>query len=395
MNILFLFVSLPNLGDASTGLFGDLIHEFQRQGHQVTAVAPTDEPTQVRMEGDIRVLRIHNTNPTKVAGVRKALTYMQLAARYVRHIKRHFCGEHFDWMVFHTMPPELGIILPTLKRATGAKAYLIESDTQWQGAVSMGMYSVHSPICKYYQFLERRLLKNTDKFMAPSEKNFELVQKSLPSLHREDFEVVHWWGPQQVVPKGDKQAILKSLGVDAQFVVIYGGNMGVPQYCPELIRLAESVKEYKDIKFLMLISGVKAPDFKQDVAKSGLTNIQFLPFMPREEYEKLLAVCDAGFIILSPTKTTPSIPSKSIAYYQHGIPILASINRGSDFGEILTRENTGLYSVDANDQQFHDNLMKLYQNPELRRQMSENMHRVYTTDMNVVNVVKRMSNQMK
>jgi glycosyltransferase involved in cell wall biosynthesis len=395
MNILFLFVSLPNLGDASTGLFGDLIHEFQRQGHQVTAVAPTDEPTQVRMEGDIRVLRIHNTNPTKVAGVRKALTYMQLAARYVRHIKRHFCGEHFDWMVFHTMPPELGIILPTLKRATGAKAYLIVSDTQWQGAIGLGMYSVHSPICKYYQWLERRLLKNTDKFMAPSEMNFQLVHTSYPKLRQEDFEIVHWWGPQEEPSKGDKQAVLKSLGVEASFVVIYGGSMGLPQYCPELIRLAESVKDEKEIKFLMLISGAKAEDFKKEVESHGLTNIQFLPYMQRDQYEKLLAVCDAGFIILTSMVSTPSIPSKSISYYQKRIPILASINPNNDFGEILCKENTGLYSIAGDDQLFHDNLMKLYRSPELRKQMSENMHRVYTADMNVANVVARMLQQMR
>jgi hypothetical protein len=117
--------------------------------------------------------------------------------------------------------------------------------------------------------------------------------------------------------------------------------------------------------------------------------------MPRDQYEKLLAVCDAGFIILTSMVSTPSIPSKSISYYQKGIPILASINPNNDFGEMLHKENTGLYSMAGDDQLFHDNLMKLYRSPELRKQMSENMHRVYTTDMNVENVVARMLQQMR
>jgi hypothetical protein len=73
---------------------------------------------------------------------------------------------------------------------------------------------------------------------------------------------------------------------------------------------------------------------------------------------------------------------------------LASINPNNDFGEMLRKENTGLYSIAGDDQLFHDNLMKLYRSPELRKQMSENMHRVYTTDMNVANVVARMLQQM-
>ena len=91
MNILFLFVSLPDLSNVG-GLFPSLIHEFAKHGHKVfvSSKGKNIKKTKISEEGGIPVLRIKCPDCTGVSSnVKKALAYQEYVIKQRYYIKKY------------------------------------------------------------------------------------------------------------------------------------------------------------------------------------------------------------------------------------------------------------------------------------------------------------------
>src|SRR5690606_36199346 len=102
-------------------------------------------------------------------------------------------------------------------------------------------------------------------------------------------------------------------------------------------------------QFVIIGKGGELPRLKARVREEGLTNVIFIDHVPRDEYENIVAVCDLGLVSLSGRHSVPSFPSKSIDYLKVGLPILASIDKCTEFGDILVNDMKAGLWVEAGD----------------------------------------------
>ena len=79
-----------------------------------------------------------------------------------------------------------------------------------------------------------------------------------------------------------------------------------------------------------------------------------------------------GLICLNEKFTIPNIPSKTLSYFNAKIPILASIDRSTDYGTILDEAKAGLWSYTGDIDAYEHNFDVLYRNKSLRKTMGEN-----------------------
>jgi glycosyltransferase involved in cell wall biosynthesis len=70
--------------------------------------------------------------------------------------------------------------------------------------------------------------------------------------------------------------------------------------------------------------------------------------------------------------TIPNIPSKTLDYFNVGLPVLASIDRFTDYDKVLEDAKAGLWSYAGDHQAFKNNFNLLYQNESKRKQMGIN-----------------------
>ena len=70
--------------------------------------------------------------------------------------------------------------------------------------------------------------------------------------------------------------------------------------------------------------------------------------------------------------TIPNIPSKTLDYFNVGLPVLASIDRATDYDKVLEVANAGLWSYAGDHSEFKNNFDLLYQNKSKRKEMGEN-----------------------
>ena len=381
MNILFLFCSLPTL-ESNSGLFVQLVNEFKSHGHHVcvSAKGKNISNTQLIEENGITVLRSASNDFTGVSSnVKKAFAYQEYVLKQRYNIKKFFKNLEFDLIISHSLPPELGFIISGLKRYFKCPFFLLQTDFTWQDSVAYGYFKKNGLIGLYYRFWERLMFKQADYIGVPTKGNVLFIRNFYLWINEKKFSVFPFWQkPLEVVADNN---IRKELGLQGKFIAIYGGSVGAAQRIEHIIELAESCQDIDDMVFLILGRGAYLPVIKQMAEDKDLHNVIFKDFIPQEQYLKLLGTCDVGLIILNEKMATPNFPSKSLSYFNLKVPVLAALDHVTDFGDMMTENEAGLWAYSDDIPGLKEKLMEYYNSKELREKTAGNAYRLFVETM--------------
>lgn len=371
MKVLFLMFAFPDM-NKSFNMYTTLVEEFVKHGHEITILAPGSEKTGIYFENDIPVLRVRTLPIKNIPNYLKGISNVLLPYQFELALYRHYKGKSFELIISPTPPITLVDLAAKLKKKYGSKFYLILRDIFPQNAVDLGFMRKEGLLHRYFKRKEKKLYKEADYIGCMSPGNIEYVKRNNPEVsHIKLHELKNYQKP--FVGFGyDTKYLKKKYGIVDKFVVVFGGNMGKPQQLENVVALAKSVLQVPDIAFLLLGEGVQMNRIEQEAKEKGLTNINIHRTIPKQEYQDLLRICDVGLISLHQDFTIPNIPSKALDYFNVGIPVLASLDRATDFGKILDQENCGLWSFAGDHQTFHQNLMKFYESSDLKSTMGKN-----------------------
>lgn len=393
MRILFLVISLPDLSKRS--LYSDFINEVAAKGHDVKVVSPANEGQSVGLhtENGISVVRFKSDRFTGVKSfIKKGLTYMKLMYKYPRAVNKYFSKDQFDLIYINSIPLEMGVVAWKLKRKYRAKVFVMLTDFLWQDLVSLKILNKRNPIITYYRLLEKNFYKTADYIAGLSQGYLDMVNSYYPFAKRKSQSVIVPWSHEDDIKRDNKGEILDKFGLKGKFVAIYGGNIGIAQDIDIVINIAEYCKEERDIVFVIVGRGSKFESIRREVSLKGLKNIILLDFMPKEEYLQLVSVCDVGIISLNSNLGAPNYPSKSSSLFSLSIPVVASIDSITDYGNYLDKYKMGLWSYSSDTESFRDNILRLYKSPELRDEMAKNARTYYCNYMTLENAYKSFIN---
>lgn len=381
MNILFLYISLPHLSE--NGVFTDLIKEFDKQGHNVKVATPSKKGIDegINQEAGIDVLRFKTDQLTNnTSNIKKGIAYVKLIHQFPNAIKKHFGKEKFDLIIAHSLPAEIGIIAKILKKRYKAKFYLMLCEYIWQDSVSLGFFKENGLIGRYYKWLEKITVGSADYIGSPSQGNIDFSLKYYPWAKEKNIQLLHYsQAPIQL--KSTDEDVKARYGLAGKFVAIYGGNMSIAQKIENVLDLAEACIEYEDIVFLLLGRGQEIEKIKQTAKERNIKNLRFVDFLPKDDYNNLLSVCNVGLVSLNEKLAIPNIPSKTLSYFNLSIPVVASIDRATDYGQYLESAGAGLWSYAGDADKFKENLLKLYNAPKRCKEMGQNGYRFYMENM--------------
>lgn len=345
------------------------------KGNDVLVVAPANEKTTVGLviESGIKVLRVHTHKLFGVNMIRKGIANIMLPYQYKRALKKIDADLNFDLIITPTPPITLYAIVTWLKKKSNAKVYVILRDIFPQNAVDLDLIREDGPIHKYFRENEKKLYAIADRIGCMSQGNIDYVKRHNPTLDPGKLHLLpNWTNPLPLMPKTENDELKKKEGITGKFIVIFGGNIGLPQKMENIVDLAIACKDQPDILFLIMGSGTAYSNLKKLVAEKKVTNMQLGGKLNQQEYFKFLQMADVGLISLSEKFTIPNIPSKALTYYNAKKPILASIDLNTDFGRDLEKINAGLWAEAGKTDKLKEKLMQLYHNGPLRKEMGEN-----------------------
>ncbi|MEK7423562.1 MAG: glycosyltransferase family 4 protein [Actinomycetota bacterium] len=126
------------------------------------------------------------------------------------------------------------------------------------------------------------------------------------------------------------------LGIAAEPVVMYAGNVGFSQSLELVIAAARAMP---DVTFVINGDGAARPMLEGLAV--GLTNVRFVGYQPRERLPEVLASADLHVVPLRAGLGNVSVPSKVYSILAAGRPVLAAIDAGTEVPRMLAACGAG------------------------------------------------------
>lgn len=369
-------------------LTNELAYSLNEEGHSVSVVVFSwlkNEPVSLtRVIDGIKVIRIKLPSifyNTGVVGTALKIFLFPFLARHEVRKQVKSC----DLLIANTPCVTILGLSRFFRKKYNSKSFLVLWDffpfyLKDLGAIRNKLFF------GFFRHLEQMMYKSFDRIGCMTEGNAHFLFENFPSVERDRVEILPLWAKIKHVDPIDKSAIrLKYDLPPAGFIAVYGGAMSIVQELENILDLA-ALYSASDVTFLFIGKGTEKERLEGLVSTRGLKNVQFIDYVPRDEYQYVVQACDVGLISLSKKLTVPSFPSKSLDYFKVSLPVLASLDSVTDFGDILENQICAGFAVVAGDvTNLKNKLDLLVEDAELCKALGANGRRYYEKNLSVEN----------
>ena len=395
MKLLFISIAWPR--PAERNLYSDLMDEFVRHGHQVHVVGTRDGGrgggADLRTENGITVLRIAAGRIRKTSYLRKAMQLLTLGGKFRSAVKKQFADESFDLIMGPTPPITLSLLFRKLKKRYRAPFYLLLKDIWPQGSVDLKVYRKHSLPWLFFRMHEKRIYRVADHIGTMSPMGAEYILSKNRSLPASKVEVCpNSIRPSEGVSLKGKDEIRKKYGIPRDACVfIFSGNLGVGHGLHFLVEAMQALSDYPEAYFVIGGSGTQFQFLEKKKRELHLENLFLYNWLPREDFESILATSDVGLILLY-RYTSPQFPSRLLSYFEFSKPALCAVNKDTDIGTIVEKGECGM-AVEHGDLESFTGAVRFFSGQaERRKEMGRNGRRLLMERYTVAHSYKIIMN---
>jgi glycosyltransferase involved in cell wall biosynthesis len=172
--------------------------------------------------------------------------------------------------------------------------------------------------------------------------------------------VIHNWADTSaIVPSEKRNAFAAAHGLDAKFVVLHAGNIGLSQNLDVVIEAAGLLKTRRDIVILFIGDGNRRAALQAAADARGLDNVTFLPFQPRDQLRWTYASSDVCLVSLKPGLAGYIVPSKLYPILAAGRPYIAAVEPVSEVAALTQRHRCGVLVDPGDAAQLADAILRL------------------------------------
>lgn len=236
----------------------------------------------------------------------------------------------YDIIVCSSPPLFVGLVATFLRPFKRGKYVLDLRDIWPESAFVLGEIKSEKML-RFGQFLERLVYDSVDVFFFAVPGFKEYFKNHHPR---------HLGKPMLDLMNGVSSSFLHNLDAsqeteDAQFTVLFSGNIGLAQNLETLLDAARLLSA-ESVLIKIIGDGAKKEDLEDQAQTLGLANVQFVASMTRED---LIGEILAASVCLVPLIDSPlflnAIPSKLLEYMAAGKPVIVGIR-----GEVETLVKT-------------------------------------------------------
>jgi glycosyltransferase involved in cell wall biosynthesis len=396
-----LFLSLSKVNSLSDrGIYTDLLRELISQGHDVSVVTPVERRdasvSKINIQGSFTNLHVRTLNIQKTNIIEKGIGTLLIGRQFLKAIHRFLPDSKFDLILYATPPVTLYSTIKSLKKFHKATTYLLLKDIFPQNAIDLKMMKEGWLFHRYFKYIERKLYQISDHIGCMSPANVQFI------INHHDYVAVEklHTNPNSIEPITITKDIESRVAIRTKYnlpidkdIVMYGGNLGVPQGIGFLIEILEKVI-VENVHYLIVGSGSEYDKIKNWCSENNSDHVTLLSFIPKEFYDKLLASCDIGLILLNKNFLIPNFPSRLLSYLEMGLPVISATDPNTDIGDILEENNCGKKVLSGDIIGFKNALQHIISSKEVYNKLSENaiklLHKNYTVKDSVQTIFLRI-----
>jgi len=267
--------------------------------------------------------------------------------RHTRFWKENLLGRIINWATYSiltflialklkptviiacTDPPFLGIVAMMVSRLKSIP--FIYNCQDLYPEVALGLGKLKSGIISHaFDYLNKKAFYAAEMVIPIGHGMANRIKAK--GVREERIKVIDNWVDTSAIQMISKESnpLLKELGFENKFIIMYSGNIGLCQDFSAILQAASTIKEHSSWCLIFIGDGVSKNNLKKEVQNLGFTNIFFLPHQPEEKLSFSLSMADLHLVPLKKALTGAIVPSKIYGIMAAGRPYLAITDKESE-----------------------------------------------------------------
>ena len=175
---------------------------------------------------------------------------------------------------------------------------------------------------------------------------------------------------QMFDPSARGTAFRHEHALEGKFVALYAGAHGMSNDLGVILQSAQLLSDRPEIAIVLLGDGKEKPALVEQAQAMRLTNLHFLPPVPKSEMREALAGADACIAILKPIPMYATVyPNKVFDYVAAGRPVILAID--GVIREVVEKAGAGIFVPPGDASALANAIRRLTDDRERGRAMGE------------------------
>jgi glycosyltransferase involved in cell wall biosynthesis len=388
MHILLIHQAFAALDEPGGTRHAELASCLAASGHQVTIIASpvsyltgaaltpnplpagseqsplTPDPSPMGRGDGVRVMRAYTYQALHKSFVHRIFAFFSfMASSFIAGLQ----VKKVD-LVWGTSPPIFQGVTAWLLARLKRVPLLFEVRDLWpEFAISVGVLK-NPLLIKMSLWLERFLYRRADRLMV----NSPGYAAHVAQISGKPVELVPNGSDPEMFDPADKGSAFRLVNqLEDQFVLLYAGAHGMSNDLGVVLQAAKILQDVTDsskVTVTFLGDGKEKPALQKQALEMHLTNVLFLPPVPKAGMAAALAGADACLAILKPIeayKTT--YPNKVFDYMAAGRPVVLAID--GVIREVVETAGCGIFVRPGDPSALAQAVCELVMDPARARQM--------------------------
>ena len=245
--------------------------------------------------------------------------------------------ERTDVVVAETDPPVLGVLGAALKLFRKC-SFIYYCQDVYPDVARATRALTNRPLLAILGFANRLAYRRADAMVALSADMAGLLQrKGIPAA--KIAVIPNWIDCEAVKPQTPSAAWREKY--QANFVVMYAGNLGWTQNLESVLETARLLREDRCVRFVFVGDGARKKHLENQAKLSGLENVDFLDRVNPSEMSEVLAAADLHLIPLGAGVAGCMVPSKVYGILAAGRPFVAMMESEAEVARIAREFEVG------------------------------------------------------
>jgi glycosyltransferase involved in cell wall biosynthesis len=177
--------------------------------------------------------------------------------------------------------------------------------------------------------------------------------------------------------------------LEGKFVALYAGAHGLSNDLGTILHAASLLRDEAGIVFVLVGDGKEKPHLVAQASDMGLTNVRFLPAVPKAEMPGVLAAADCGLACLKPIPLfTTTYPNKVFDYMAAGRPVVLAID--GVIRQVVEQAGAGLSGPPGDPAALAEAVRTLAADPQRRQEMGRKGRAFVEAHFSRRDVVRRL-----
>jgi colanic acid biosynthesis glycosyl transferase WcaI len=241
-----------------------------------------------------------------------------------------------SWPIFATA------LVRMVAAMRGISVVLSVQDLYPESLILLGRMSPRSIGARALRAIDRRISRGS-RFVIVISSGFEEIYRSSRRIDAERLMVVPNWGDSSIVLDVEaSRRFREQLGVRSdERLVAFGGNIGVAAGVDSIVEAARLLSDEDRIRIVIAGAGSETGRVRRLASEIANQRVIVHSPWPPEETAAVLGAADAFVLTTYGEQSLASVPSKLIAYFQAGRPVLAVALPQSDVARTMERAGAG------------------------------------------------------